>query len=105
MLDLDIDPKLAWALKNRHLFPVDVNRADREMLLRVPGLGARAVDRIISARRHTTLRFEDVARLTSGLKRARAFLVAVDHRPGATLDAANLRQRLVEAPRQLSLFG
>lgn len=42
MLALDIDPKLAWALKNRHRFPVDVNRADREMLLRVPGLGARA---------------------------------------------------------------
>ena len=42
MLDLDIDPKLAWALKNRHRFPVDVNTADREMLLRVPGLGASA---------------------------------------------------------------
>ena len=44
MLDLDVDPKLAWALKHRERFPVDVNRADREMLLRVPGLGARAVD-------------------------------------------------------------
>ena len=88
MLDLDIDPKLAWALKNRHLFPVDVNRADREMLLRVPGLGARAVDRIIAARRHTTLRLDDVGRLTSALKRARAFLVALDHHPSAQLDAA-----------------
>jgi predicted DNA-binding helix-hairpin-helix protein len=105
MLDLDIDPKLAWALKNRHLFPVDVNIADREMLLRVPGLGARAVDRIISARRHTTLRLDDVGRLTSALKRARAFLVAADHHPRAALDAGNLRQRLVEAPQQLSLFG
>ena len=52
MLDLDIDPKLAWALKNRDRFPVDVNTADREMLLRVPGLGARAVDKILAARRH-----------------------------------------------------
>ena len=71
MLDLGIDPKLAWALKNRERFPVDVNSADREMLLRVPGLGARAVDRIVEARRHTSLRLEDVARLSSGLKRAR----------------------------------
>ena len=42
MLDLDIDPKLAWALRNRGVFPVDVNRADREALLRVPGLGVKA---------------------------------------------------------------
>jgi len=105
MLDLDIDPKLAWALKNRHLFPVDVNKADREMLLRVPGLGARAVDRIVAARRHTTLRLGDVGRLTSSLKRARAFLVALDHHPKAQLDAGNLRQRLVEKPMQMSLFA
>ena len=66
MLDLEIDPKLAWALKHRDRFPVDVNTAEREMLLRVPGLGARAVDRIIAARRHTTLRLADVARLSPG---------------------------------------
>ena len=51
MLDLAIDPKLAWALRHRRSFPVDVNRAEREMLLRIPGLGARAVDRIIETRR------------------------------------------------------
>jgi predicted DNA-binding helix-hairpin-helix protein len=74
MLDLDIDPKLAWALKNRARFPVDVNTGDREMLLRVPGLGARAVDKIVRARRHTTLRAADVQRLTSSFKRAAPFL-------------------------------
>jgi putative DNA modification/repair radical SAM protein len=105
MLDLEIDPKLAWALKNRHLFPVDVNKADREMLLRVPGLGRKAVDKIVAARRHTTLRLDDVARLSSGLKRARPFLVAPDHRPGDLTDRADLRQRLVERPQQLSLFA
>jgi putative DNA modification/repair radical SAM protein len=105
MLDLDVDPKLAWALKNRHLFPVDVNRAEREMLLRVPGLGARAVDKIVVARKHTTLRLEDVARLTSGLKRAKPFLVAADHHPKARLDQLNLRERLIEKPEQLSLFA
>src|SRR5690349_225925 len=51
MLPLDIDPKLAWALKYRELFPVDVNRAPRELLLRVPGLGTKAVERILSSRR------------------------------------------------------
>ena len=55
MLDLEIDPKLAWALANRHHFPVDVNKGRREMLLRVPGLGKRAVDKIIAARRHSSL--------------------------------------------------
>ena len=104
MLDLDVDPKLAWALKNRHRFPVDVNRADREMLLRVPGLGARAVDRIVVARKHTTLRLEDVARLTSGLKRAKPFLITADHHPKTRLDKLDLRERLIEKPEQLSLF-
>jgi putative DNA modification/repair radical SAM protein len=104
MLDLDIDPKLAWALKNRHRFPVDVNRAEREMLLRVPGLGARAVDKIVVARKHTNLRLEDVARLTSGLKRAKPFLITADHHPKARLDQLNLRERLIEKPEQLSLF-
>ncbi|MGU3540807.1 putative DNA modification/repair radical SAM protein [Methylobacterium sp. A54F] len=104
MLALDVDPKLAWALKNRHRFPVDVNRADREMLLRVPGLGARAVDRIVKARRHASLRLDDVARLTSALKRARPFLIAADYSPAQLTDRLDLRARLAEPARQLSLF-
>lgn len=105
MLDLEIDPKLAWALKNRDKFPVDVNSADREMLLRVPGLGVRAVDRIVLARRHTTLRLEDVGRACAGLKRVRPFIIAADWRPIADIDRADLRERLVPRPKQMSLFG
>ena len=105
MLDLEIDPKLAWALKNRDRFPVDVNLAEREMLLRVPGLGARAVDKIIRARRLTRLRMADLARLTSGLKRVRPFLIAADHSPAKFTDRLNLRQMLVAPPKQLSLLG
>ena len=104
MLDLEIDPKLAWALKHRDRFPVDVNRAEREMLLRVPGLGRRAVDKIISARRHRSLRLDDLARVTGGLKRARAFLIAADHRPVALTDRLDLRERLAPPARQLGLF-
>jgi len=103
MLDLDADPKLAWALKHRERFPVDVNRAPRELLLRVPGLGVKAVDRMIAARRHTRLRLADLARLTPALKRARPFLVAADHR-AAGLDRVDLRARLVKPPEQLALF-
>jgi putative DNA modification/repair radical SAM protein len=104
MLDLNLDPKSAWALKNRHRFPVDVNAAAREMLLRVPGLGTRAVDKIIAARRHTALRLADIARLTGALKRARPFIITADHRPTRLIDRSDLRTRLVE-PEQLSLFA
>lgn len=103
MLDLEIDPKLAWALKNRERFPVDVHTGAREMLLRVPGLGARAVDAIIAARRHTRLRLEDIRRLSPGLKRALPFLIAADHTPVRLTDRADLRQHL--APKQMSLFA
>ncbi|TXH33587.1 MAG: putative DNA modification/repair radical SAM protein [Rhodospirillaceae bacterium] len=104
MLPLDIDPKLAWALKNRDRFPVDINTADREMLLRVPGLGSRAVDKILSARRHVALRLADLARLTTGLGRARAFLIAADHHPACLIDRLDLRQQLAKPAAQLSLF-
>jgi predicted DNA-binding helix-hairpin-helix protein len=103
MLDLEIDPKFAWALKNRDRFPVDVNTGDREMLLRVPGLGKRAVDKIIVARRHTRMRLADIARLTTGLKRLIPFLITADHRPLQLLDRQDLRTR-VTATQQLSLF-
>ncbi|MFL5076407.1 MAG: putative DNA modification/repair radical SAM protein [Microvirga sp.] len=104
MLPLDIDPKLAWALKHRDRFPVDVNTAEREMLLRVPGLGTRAVERIVAARRHCRLRLDDVARVTASLRRARPFLIAADHRPVGLTDRADLRQRLAAPSKQLSLF-
>ena len=104
MLDLEIDPKLAWALKNRERFPVDVNKADREMLLRVPGLGKRAVDKLVEARRFTTLRLADLKRLTAGLRRALPFMVAADYQPGALTDAINLRHQLAASHQQLSLF-
>jgi len=104
MFDLAIDPKLAWALQHRSDFPVDVNTAPRERLLRVPGLGTRAVDRIIASRRSGALRFDDVARLTAAMSRVRPFIVTADYQPGAALDSARLRQRLERKPAQLSLF-
>lgn len=107
MLPLDIDPKLAWALRFRERFPVDVNRAPREMLLRVPGLGVRAVDAVIAARRHRRLRLEDVGRLTVSIAKLRPFLIAADWRPVLLTDRADLRA-LVAPPgksEQLELFA
>ncbi len=103
MLDLCIDPKLAWALAHRGSFPVDVNRAPRELLLRVPGLGTRAVDRILAARRSGVLRLDDIGRVSGALRRARPFIVTADWRPTAVLDVERLQSRLAP-PRQLSLF-
>jgi predicted DNA-binding helix-hairpin-helix protein len=105
MLDLAIDPKLAWALQHRSDFPVDVNTASRERLLRVPGLGTRAVDRIIASRRSGKLRLSDVARLTGAISRARPFIMTSDWQPGSLLDNARLREKFVREPTQLSLFS
>jgi len=104
MLDLAIDPKLAWALGNRERFPVDVNRAAREMLLRVPGLGTKAVVRIIETRRHHRLRLEDVALLCGSIAKVRPFIVAEGWSPGGSLEAARLREKLTPQPQQLSLL-
>ncbi|WGM30461.1 putative DNA modification/repair radical SAM protein [Brevundimonas sp. NIBR11] len=106
MLDLAIDPKLAWALNQRAQFPVDVNTAPREMLLRVPGLGVKSVNRMISVRRYRTLRLEDVARLCRGIDKVRPFITTLDWTPGGLTDAVDLRERLVGQPKveQLSLF-
>lgn len=103
-LPLDIDPKLAWALKFREQFPVDVNRASKEQLLRVPGLGTTAVKRILAARRHRTLRLDDVAKLTQSITKVRPFLVTLDWRPTLLTDRADLRTMLAPKQEQLELF-
>ena len=104
MLALDMDPKLAWALAHRGQFPVNVNCAPREMLLRVPGLGVKAVTRILQARRVRQLRADDLQRLHVPLKKVLPFVLLADHQPGATLDALNLAARLTPAPVQAGLF-
>ncbi len=105
MLPLDIDPKLAWALKFRERFPVDLNRAPREDLLRVPGLGTKAIAALLSARRHRTIRLEDVARMTNSVAKLRPFIVTADWRPTLLTDRADLRARLTPPAKQMELFG
>ena len=105
MLPLDIDPKLAWALKFRDSFPVDVNRAPREMLLRVPGLGTKAVKRILASRRWRQLRLDDVARLTQSIAKVRPFIVTADWRPTLLTERSDLRMLIAPKRQQLELFA
>ena len=106
MLPLDIDPKTAWALKHRADFPVDINRAPREMLLRVPGMGVKTVNAVLRSRRQRRLALADLGRLTRSIERLRPFVVASDWRPLALAESAVLRPTLVKAERsQLQLFA
>jgi putative DNA modification/repair radical SAM protein len=105
MLSLEIDPKLAWALKFRDRFPVDVNRAPREQLLRVPGLGTKAVDKLILSRRVRSMRLDDVARLTVSVAKVRPFIVTADWRPTLLTDRADLRSLVAPRQKQLDLFA
>ncbi|MDM0045976.1 putative DNA modification/repair radical SAM protein [Variovorax dokdonensis] len=88
LLPLNMDPKLAWALAHPEWFPVDLNRAPRETLLRVPGLGTRSVERLLKARSLRQVRKSDVLRLGAPGARILAFVALPDHRPGN--DAARL---------------
>ncbi len=104
LLDLQLDPKLAWALGNRGKFPVDVNRAEREVLLRVPGLGVKVVDRILTTRRHHRLRLSDLGRMCGSIEKVRPFIEAADWTPGGLTDAVGLRGQLTPKPVQGELF-
>jgi len=104
LLALDVDPKLAWALAHRERFPVDLNRAPRELMLRVPGLGITAVERLLQSRRVRLLRSDDLKRLRVPLRKVLPFVVLADHHPGPELDATSLAARLRPAPVQAGLF-
>lgn len=105
MLDMDFDPKMAWALRNRHLFPVDLNRADKHMLLRVPGLGARTVQKILSIRRFAWIGWADLVKLRVPLGKMKPFITVKDYTPPSSmLDASGLALRL-KTSEQLDLFS
>jgi putative DNA modification/repair radical SAM protein len=104
MLDLDIDPKLSWALKHREQFPIDINTASREQLLRVPGLGTKAVARILAARRVRKIRAGDLQKLHVPVKRVLPFIKLPGHGNSKALDTQQLASMLRPEPRQMSLL-
>ncbi|HIU01203.1 MAG TPA: putative DNA modification/repair radical SAM protein [Candidatus Coproplasma excrementavium] len=112
-LDADYDPKCAWALKNMHLFPVEINKAPLEMLLRVPGIGARSAYKIVNARRFASLDFDNLAKMRIVLKRARHFITCKGKFYGSEANAARAQLLIDEKSssdggqenEQLSLFS
>lgn len=74
LLDLDIDPKLSWALRNLHVFPIDINKADLQMILRVPGIGIQSAQKIVSARQFGYLNWDQLKKIGVAINRARYFI-------------------------------
>ena len=73
-LDMEIDPKLSWALRNRHIFPVDINRVEKQLLLRIPGIGLKSVNKIIQARKFRKLNWEHLKKIGIAMNRAKYFI-------------------------------
>lgn len=91
-----IDPKANWAINNFHHFPVDVNKADKNTLLRVPGIGPRGAEKILEARRFTQLTTEDLRRMGIVLKRAQFFLITADNKKGARFSKDTALRALID---------
>lgn len=106
MLDLDVDPKLSWALKNLHLFPVNINIASKDILLRVPGIGAIGANKIVYSRRFRALRYADLKRCGLAVKKVAPFVEVADHNPQReVLERSNIKQYFTDSTSaQLSLF-
>lgn len=107
--DLDLDPKCFWALENLQLFPVEINKAAYETLLRIPGVGVRSALKIIKARRVSSLDYTDLKKIGVVLKRAKYFITCKGkYYGGISLYPENIRSRLIQKPKdhqhQLSIF-
>ncbi len=77
-LDIDIDPKLSWALRNLHYFPIDINVANYKMILRVPGIGVGSAKKIVQARKFGKLRIDQLKKIGVSYNRARHFITCAD---------------------------
>ena len=105
MLDMEHDPKLAWALRNRHIFPIDLNKADKMLLLRVPGLGARTVQKILAIRRYTKLSWFDLTKMRLPLQKLKPFITVSDYSPSIHLLDSNNFEQQFKQPKQFELFS
>ncbi len=107
-LALDIDPKLAWALEHRDIFPLDLNRAEPAMIARIPGIGIRTTKRLVELRRQRRIRYEDLTRLRCVLAKAKPFIITSDYHPRqAENSSIDLREQLRDKPQpqQMALWG
>ncbi|MBI0113605.1 MULTISPECIES: putative DNA modification/repair radical SAM protein [Gilliamella] len=100
-LDLTVDPKLSWAIRNPQFFPVDINRDSYQKILRVPGIGVKSAKLIVMARRHRKLNKEALKRIGVVLKRAQFFIICHEMNTFKVLDssAEYIRLSLQDTPR------
>lgn len=114
-LDLSFDPKLAWAIRNREHFPVNIQTAPYEMIVRVPGIGVRTAKKIIKTRRFVSITLDMLKKMGASVNRARYFVALTTPNPYlAKLEQDNFKEILLkqtttkfqhERSGQLSLFG
>ncbi|WDF53469.1 putative DNA modification/repair radical SAM protein [Mucilaginibacter sp. KACC 22063] len=114
LLDLDIDPKLSWALRNMQVFPLDINRADLQMILRVPGIGLQSAHKIVAARQFNHLNWEQLKKIGVAVNRARYFITCKSPKyERRDLTATAIKQYILaesqskylkNIPNQLNLF-
>ena len=97
-LDLRADPKLTWAMRHPEAFPIDINRAPREQLLRVPGFGRRTVSRVLTIRRYHRVEDDDLRRLGVQMKKARPFIITASGAPTASDPPPNEQLSLFDHP-------
>ena len=102
-LSLDQDPKMVWAASHPEFFPVDVNRAPKAVLVRVPGIGVRNALRILKIRKYHKLRFDDLRKLRIAVNRAKEFIITADYVPSG-FRRANSGLHIAARPVQLELF-
>lgn len=102
-LRLDIDPKTTWAINNRDFFPVNVNKASKEALLRIPGIGPRNVQKIIQTRRYRNITLDDLKKMRCAIKRSKPFVITADYHPHAIIDKLDLIAIFKPKAEQLAL--
>ena len=95
-LDLDMDPKSAWALANRDFFPININCASKEALLRIPGIGPGNVTKILSVRRFHAVTLADLKKMRCAMNRAKPFIITADHHPSRALDSLVLPSAMIK---------
>lgn len=110
-LDMEVDPKLGWALRNLHVFPLDISTADYAMILRVPGIGVTSARKIVQARRFGRLRSDQLQKIGVAMNRARHFIISADRTPHQRMPTDMEIRQLIRAsgkpaaaPQQLTLF-
>ena len=114
LLDLDIDPKLGWAIRNMQAFPVDINKADLQMILRIPGIGMQSAQKIVSARKFAKLNWDQLKKIGVAINRAKYFITCKSNEfERRDLTGTNIKQFILaeskskylkNATTQLSIF-